>query len=200
MLLSYENFEPKADFILKSRLSSHEEMSLQLKNLDRDILKFFNMCLVTLTGGGTIFTAGNGGSAADAQHFAAELIGRYSRTRDPLSAICLNTDPSVITCISNDFGYSEIFSRQIMGLGKSSDLFVGFTTSGKSENVTKALKAAHEKNMKSAVLTGAHEGIEFLADLALRIPSVQTAAIQEGHTIILHIVSEMIEQFYLEKE
>jgi D-sedoheptulose 7-phosphate isomerase len=174
-------------------------MSQQLYFLDKDILKLFDLCLATLMGGGTIFTAGNGGSAADAQHFAAELIGRYSNTREPFSAICLNTDPSVITCISNDFGYNEVFSRQIMGLGKSNDLFLGFTTSGKSENVIEALNAAHKKDMKSAVLTGAHQGIEFLADLTLRIPSVQTAAIQEGHTIILHIISEMIEQFFMEK-
>lgn len=147
-----------------------------------------------LGAGGTVYTFGNGGSAADAQHLAAELIGRYRRTRRPLAAASLAVDPSVVTCIANDFGYDEVFARQISALAGPGDVVVGFTTSGRSASVVSALAAGREAGA-TTVLFSAGDGGEAAsaADHALLVPSATTARIQEMHLLLLHLVSEAVD-------
>ncbi len=144
--------------------------------------------------GGTIYFCGNGGSASDSQHIAAELIGRYKKDRKPLKAISLNTDTSVLTCISNDYSYENVYSRQLEGLLGKTDLLFAFTTSGNSKNIISALKTARAKNSFSICFTGndGGEAIKY-ADKALVIPSSSTARIQEMHITIGHIIVELLE-------
>jgi D-sedoheptulose 7-phosphate isomerase len=144
--------------------------------------------------GGKILVFGNGGSAADAQHLAAELIGRYGITRRPLAAVALSTDPSVVTCIANDFGYEQLFARQVEGLVRSDDAVVGFTTSGTSPNVVAGLAAGRDAGATTIALTG-RDGRDAaaVADLVIAVPSDRTARIQEVHLLITHLISERID-------
>ena len=148
-----------------------------------------------LANSGTLFWCGNGGSAADSQHIAAELVGRFKKNRRPLRSIALTTDTSVLTCIANDFGYDDIFARQIEALGRPSDVLIAITTSGNSENIRCALLKANELGLTTIALLGKGGGIcKDLADIALVIPSDTTARIQETHILIGHLLCEMIEQ------
>ncbi len=148
-----------------------------------------------LLAGQTLFTAGNGGSAADALHLAEELIGRYRSNRRPLPAICLNADIGALTCIANDFGYDEIFARQLAALGRPGDVLVVFSTSGHSANILNALRVARSKGVISVGLLGKDGGAaRDLADYAIIVPSANTARIQEVHTLILHAICEQVEQ------
>lgn len=148
-----------------------------------------------LLAGQTLYTAGNGGSAADALHLAEELIGRYRGNRRPLPAICLNADIGALTCIANDFGYDEVFSRQLAALGKPGDVLVVFSTSGHSPNILNVLHTARSKGVISIALLGKDGGAaRALADHALIVPSNNTARIQEVHTLILHAICEEVEQ------
>jgi D-sedoheptulose 7-phosphate isomerase len=146
--------------------------------------------------GGTVFTFGNGGSAADAQHLAAELVGRYLRHRGPLAAVALSTDPSVTTCIANDYGYEEVFARQVSALVGPSDVVVAFSTSGGSPSVVKGLAAARGNGALTILLTGETGGEAAQhADRVLGIPSSATARIQEGHVLLLHLISDHIDRW-----
>ncbi len=148
-----------------------------------------------LLAGHTLYTAGNGGSAADALHLAEELIGRYRGNRRPLPAICLNADIGALTCIANDFGYDEVFARQLAALGKPGDVLVVFSTSGHSPNILNVLRTARSKGVISIALLGKDGGTaRTLADHALIVPSKNTARIQEVHTLILHAICEEVEQ------
>ena len=148
-----------------------------------------------LANSGTLFWCGNGGSAADSQHIAAELVGRFKKNRRPLRSIALTTDTSVLTCIANDFGYDDIFARQIEALGRPSDVLIAITTSGNSENIRCALLKASELGLTTIALLGKGGGIcKDLADIALVIPSDTTARIQETHILIGHLLCEVIEQ------
>lgn len=149
----------------------------------------------TLKNEGTIFWCGNGGSASDSQHLAAELVGRFKNNRKALRSIALTTDTSVLTCIANDYCYDDIFSRQVEALARKGDVVIGISTSGNSENVLRAFKAAQEMGLKTVALLGKDGGeINDLADNALVIPSNSTARIQEMHILIGHILCEIIEQ------
>ena len=149
----------------------------------------------TLKNEGTIFWCGNGGSASDSQHLAAELVGRFKNNRKALRSIALTTDTSVLTCIANDYCYDDIFSRQVEALARKGDVLIGISTSGNSENVLRAFKAAQEMGLKTVALLGKDGGeINNLADNALVIPSNSTARIQEMHILIGHILCEIIEQ------
>jgi D-sedoheptulose 7-phosphate isomerase len=148
----------------------------------------------TLREGGKLLTCGNGGSAADALHLAEELVGRYKQDRRPLPAICLNADPTLLTCIGNDFGFDEIFARQVTGLAQPGDLLVCFTTSGNSANILKALAAARAKGIRSVALLGKDGGqAKGKADLELFVPSAATARVQEAHTLLLHALLDAVE-------
>lgn len=148
-----------------------------------------------LRAGRKILTCGNGGSAADALHLAEELVGKFDKPRQSLPAVCLAADPTVLTCIANDFGFQNVFSRQVEGLGNAGDVLVVFTTSGNSENIQKALNAARDKRMKSIVVTGKDGGkIRGLAACEIIVKSNSTARIQEVHTLILHMWLEAIDE------
>jgi D-sedoheptulose 7-phosphate isomerase len=144
--------------------------------------------------GRTLFTCGNGGSAADAIHLAEELVGRYRASRRPFAAICLNSDVGALTCIANDFGYEQVFARQLEALARPGDLLALFSTSGGSPNILAALRAARARGVTSVALLGKGGGPALaLADHALVVPSDNSARIQEVHTLILHAICEEIE-------
>ncbi|TVP78165.1 MAG: SIS domain-containing protein [Puniceicoccaceae bacterium] len=147
-----------------------------------------------LHAGRTVYACGNGGSATDSMHLCEELVGRYRGERRPLPAVSLNTDSSVLTCIANDYGFDQIFARQIEALGRAEDILVGFSTSGNSENIRRAFQAARSKGLTTILLTGKDGGsIREIADHSIIIPSQNTARIQELHTFILHAWLELVE-------
>jgi D-sedoheptulose 7-phosphate isomerase len=142
-----------------------------------------------LLAGGKVMTCGNGGSATDAAHLAEELLGRFQCNRRPLPAVCLSSDGPALTCIANDFGFEEVFARQVQALGRPGDVLVGFTTSGKSENVNRALEAAKRAGVTTIALTGEHGGRSGeLADLVVAVPSASGARVQELHTLVIHCI------------
>jgi D-sedoheptulose 7-phosphate isomerase len=145
--------------------------------------------------GNKLMICGNGGSAADAQHVAAEFLCRFYKDRAPLPAIALSTDTSVLTSISNDYSYDRVFSRQIEALGKSGDILLGISTSGNSKNVLHAFQVAKEIGIHTVLLTGAVDGdVVNLATVAVRVPSTDTPRIQEIHLVIEHLISEIVER------
>ena len=152
------------------------------------------LCLNTLQNGNKIMIAGNGGSAADAQHIAAELVGRFTTERRALAAIALTTDTSILTSIGNDYGFNSIFARQIQGLGKSGDVFIAISTSGNSANIMEAVKEAKIQGVKTIGWLGKLGGaLKILVDLPIVIDSNDTARIQEMHILIGHILCEYID-------
>lgn len=146
--------------------------------------------------GGVLYTFGNGGSAADAQHLTGEMIGRYLRERRPLGAVSLATDASVVTCIANDYSYDETFARQVRALAGPDDMVAGFTTSGTSPSVLAGLRAARDAGACTIAFTGAG-GTELAAacDHAFVVPSRTTARIQEMHTLLLHLISDCVDRW-----
>ncbi|CAM2008246.1 D-sedoheptulose-7-phosphate isomerase [Acanthopleuribacter pedis] len=147
--------------------------------------------------GHKILVAGNGGSAADAQHFAAELVGRYLVERRSLPAIALTTDTSILTAVGNDYGYDQVFSRQLEGLGREGDVFIGISTSGNSENLVRAMNSAKKIGVTNVALVGKGGGrMKPLADVALVVPSDHTPRIQEGQQWIWHTWCDLIDQFH----
>jgi len=150
--------------------------------------------ITALRAGGTLFFAGNGGSAADAQHIAAEYVVRYGHNRRPLPAVALTTDTSLLTACANDLGYDEIFARQVEALARSGDVLVLHSTSGESPNTLRAAQAAKVKGVKVVALLGKGGGaLSSLADCALIVPSDETSHIQELHLAVEHIVCAMVE-------
>jgi D-sedoheptulose 7-phosphate isomerase len=148
----------------------------------------------SLKTGGKLLTCGNGGSAADALHLAEELVGRYRIERRALPAICLNADPTAITCICNDYGYEKVFSRGVEALGRRGDVLVGFTTSGNSANVLAAFEAARARGVITVLLAGKDGGkARGSCDHEIIVPSANTARIQEVHTVVLHQWLELID-------
>ena len=149
----------------------------------------------TLQKGNKILFAGNGGSAADAQHIAAELVGKFEKIRRPLPAIALTTDTSIMTAVGNDFDFTQIFERQIEALGQEGDIFFGFTTSGNSKNIINSFISAKDKKIKTIALTSKGENeITKIADYCIRVPSNSTARIQECHIMIMHIICYFVDK------
>ncbi|WP_375422773.1 SIS domain-containing protein [uncultured Friedmanniella sp.] len=150
----------------------------------------------TFERGGMLLTLGNGGSAADAQHLTAEMIGRYRRERRALPAVTLSTDPSVLTCLANDYVYADVFVRQLEALARPGDVVAAFTTSGRSANVVEALRTARSRGAVTVLFGGGDGGPAAAhADHALLVPSATTARIQELHTFLLHAVSEVVDRW-----
>ena len=148
----------------------------------------------SLVGNGRILACGNGGSAADAQHFAAELVGRFEMERQGLAAIALTTDSSILTAVSNDYGFKAIFERQVRALGQPGDVLLAISTSGNSPNVLRAADAARARGMQVIAFTGRSGGKLFaLSDSCFRMPSDETPRIQEGHEFIGHLLCSLIE-------
>ncbi len=158
------------------------------------ILAVVDACLACYRAGGKILIAGNGGSAADAQHVAAELVARFEFDRPGLAAIALTTDSSAMTAIGNDYGYERLFSRQIEALGRPGDVFIGISTSGNSKNVLKAMEMAQQMGLVRVALCGRGGRIHEMADHVLASPSTHTPRIQEGHGLIGHILCALIEE------
>lgn len=147
-----------------------------------------------LRGGGKLLAMGNGGSAADAQHLVAELVGRFRRERRALPAIALTTDPSVVTALANDYGFEELFARQVRAHARAGDVVLALSTSGNSENVRRGLAAARECGARTIALLGASGGrLHGQADVELLVPTQETARIQEAHITLLHVLCELID-------
>lgn len=159
------------------------------------------LLFATLANNGKILACGNGGSAADAQHFIAELVGRFERDRLPLAGIALNTDTSIMTAVGNDYGFDSVFERQVAALGQTGDILVAISTSGNSENVLRAIKVAHERDMVVIALTGKDGGKigQMLADtdIHLCVPHQRTMRIQEVHIVLLHALCDGIDALLL---
>jgi len=178
--------------MIKEFLLEHIEVTKKVISLENEIQKATQICLNALKNGNKILIFGNGGSAADAQHIAAEFVGRYKKERISLPAIALTTDTSALTAIGNDYGYNEVFSRQVEGLANDGDVLIGISTSGNSENVYKAFKT--EKKVQKISLLGKNGGkIKEISDLAIIVPSNNTPRIQEMHITIGHIICEIID-------
>ncbi len=172
-----------------------ETITAMSEQLSKSIEDAARLLVETLQGGGKILIAGNGGSAADAQHFAAELVGRFLLERRALPAMALTTDSSILTAVGNDYGFEQIFSRQVEALAQQGDLFVGISTSGNSENVCRAVAAAHACGCQTLALVGGQGGrLAGQCDLTLRVPASHTPYIQEGHLLLIHLLCDLVEQ------
>jgi D-sedoheptulose 7-phosphate isomerase len=156
--------------------------------------KISSLITSCLRAGNKVLFAGNGGSAADAQHIAGEFVARLNYDRDPIAGIALTTDSSVLTAIGNDYGYEHIFARQVRGLGKQGDVFVGISTSGKSANIVAAVAAAKDMGIQTVAFTGSFDTkLTAMCDVALRAPSTKTPLIQQVHITAAHAICELVE-------
>jgi D-sedoheptulose 7-phosphate isomerase len=164
------------------------------KQLGDPLAACADLLVVALAGGHKVLIMGNGGSAADAQHFAAELVGRFRRERRALPALALTTDSSILTAVGNDYGFDDIFRRQVEALALPGDVVVGLSTSGNSNNVFQALTAANGMGCKTVALLGRNGGnIAGIVDLALTVPVQETPHIQEAHVTMIHILCDLVE-------
>lgn len=189
---------------IKEQMQSTEKL-MQLMYNDTIFIRKMeaaaNACIRTLTNRGKILFAGNGGSAADSQHMAAEYVSRYKFDRPSLPAIALTTDTSILTAAGNDYGFDTVFERQINGLGNTGDVFFAYSTSGSSPNIVKALIAAKEKGIICIGMTGCRNGeMNQYCDIVLDIPSSDTPKIQEGHLVVGHLICGIVEDFLFGKQ
>src|SRR5215510_5053333 len=200
MLISTSNVDnnsPKlAASLLMDSLQEHlETVQALLRSNINDIEQSGQMICDALVAGKKILLCGNGGSAADAQHIAAELVGCYEKQRRSWPAIALTTDTSALTAVSNDLGYDQVFARQVAGLAQTGDVLIAISTSGKSKNVLRAAERARELGCKTIALTGATaEPLGDLCDVAVAVPSSRTSRVQEAHITIGHLWCEMVDQ------
>ena len=179
---------------MEQQINESIETKQKLKEYTQEIQNIGEFLAKTLPDN-KILIAGNGGSAADAQHMAAELVGRFKKERRGLPAIALTTDTSIITAVTNDYSYEGLFSRQIEALGKEGDIFVGISTSGNSENIVQATNKAKEIGLKTVLLLGKNGGkLREMGDYTLTIPSNDTARIQESHILVIHLLCDIIEK------
>jgi D-sedoheptulose 7-phosphate isomerase len=181
---------------INAQLAAHREVitlvEQKLSPLIADLVKLLEE---TFANGGKLLVMGNGGSAADAQHFVAEIVGRFKMERRGLPAIALSTDTSILTAIGNDYGFDRVFSRQVEALAQPGDLVVGISTSGNSPNVLQAVQLARELKCRTVGLLGKDGGtIKDVCDLALIVPTTDTPRVQEGHITIIHIVCDLLEK------
>lgn len=185
------------DFIVKALAQRRTQLgtALELLTTRATVLTEVAMELVeTLRSGHKVLVAGNGGSAAQAQHLAAELVGRFKRERAPYAVISLSTDLAIITAVSNDYGYQDVFARQVRALGQPGDLLLAFSTSGESENLLRAAQVGREGLLTVVAVTGEQPSrLERLADMTIRVPLVDTATVQELHMVVIHILCDLAE-------
>lgn len=189
----------KAEELIDARLLEHEKLIHKVmgsERLKKAMVEATGLMVMTLLSGGKILLCGNGGSAADAQHWAAELVGRFQKERKGMAALALTTDTSILTAIGNDYGYEEIFSRQVEGLGCEGDLLIGISTSGNSGNVLRAIATAREKKMRVLGFTARGGGkMAALCDVLLDVPTENTARAQEVHELLGHTLCELVEDY-----
>jgi D-sedoheptulose 7-phosphate isomerase len=185
--------------ILKIGETSRKFQESFLKTEGEKILKVINLAVEVIKNGGKILVFGNGGSAADSQHLAGELINRFKKDREPLPCIALTTDTSVLTSIANDYDFSEVFVKQIKALGSKGDIALGISTSGNSPNVVEGLKIAKEKGLYTVGLGGGDGGkMKEFCDILILAPSKETPRIQECHLLFIHIFAELVEKSIFE--
>jgi D-sedoheptulose 7-phosphate isomerase len=191
---------------LAAKLTAHFEDNMaatqrSMQVLSTPLLRAIDLCFGCVTNNAKMLACGNGGSAADAQHFIAELVGRFERDRLPLAGVALNTDTSILTAVGNDYGFDQIFARQIMALGQPGDVLVAISTSGNSANVHLAIDAAHAREMKVIALTGKGGGtignLLLPSDIHLCVPHERTMRIQEVHILLLHLLCDGIDTLLL---
>ena len=191
---------------MTSRMTSHFDDAIDTfkagsRELAAPLAAAVDLLFGALANNAKILACGNGGSAADAQHFVAELVGRFERDRLPLAGIALNTDTSILTAVGNDYGYDAIFERQVSALGQPGDVLVAISTSGNSSNVIKAIEAAHDREMVVIALSGKGGGLinDILQapDIHLCVPSDRTMRIQEVHILLLHALCDGIDALLL---
>ena len=195
MKLTSSNQSPAEQRTIADLIEGSNVLRQTAYSLAPDIVTVAEHIINTLHNGGKVLTCGNGGSAADAQHFAAELVGRYRRERPGWSAIALTVDPSVLTSLCNDYGFEQIFARQVQALGRPGDILVAISTSGRSKNVLAAVEAASALGIRTVGLTG--QGTSKLGEIVdhhLPIPSTNTAFIQQAHIAVIHIICELVEE------
>jgi D-sedoheptulose 7-phosphate isomerase len=189
------NVETALTQVISSLQESVELRNKIANDYGRTIVEAASLMANCLRAGGKLLFFGNGGSAADAQHLAAEFVGRFVRERRALPSVALTTDSSILTAIGNDYGFDQVFSRQIQALGQPNDMAIGISTSGNSPNVLVALKEATVRGMKTIGLAGKDGGaLARCVDLAITIPSSNTARIQECHITIGHLLCELVEK------
>ena len=191
---------------LAAKLTAHFEDNMaatqrSMQVLSTPLLRAIDLCFGCVTNNAKMLACGNGGSAADAQHFIAELVGRFERDRLPLAGVALNTDTSILAAVGNDYGFDQIFARQIMALGQPGDVLVAISTSGNSANVQLAIEAAHAREMKVIALTGKGGGtignLLLPSDIHLCVPHERTMRIQEVHILLLHLLCDGIDTLLL---
>ena len=181
---------------MKNKIKKAIEESAAVKNtlLSENIEKAANIIIASLKSGGKVLIFGNGGSAADSQHMAAELVGRFKKERKAMPAIALTTNTSILTALSNDYSYDICFKRQIEALGQKGDIAIGISTSGTAKNVIEAVNKSKEMGIETLAITGKDGGrLKDAADLSIIVKSNDTARIQETHILIIHILCELIE-------
>jgi D-sedoheptulose 7-phosphate isomerase len=185
---NYIKDQIKKSYETKQAIYENEELLNKIEEVSKKCVALYRTDKKTIL-------AGNGGSAADAQHIAAELVGRYGFDRPSIPSLALTTDSSNLTAIGNDYGYDQVFSRQLEGMGQEGDIFIGISTSGNSVNILKAFESAKKKGIMTVALTGRDGGeMAKIADIALVVPSDSTPRIQESHILIGHIICDIIEK------
>ena len=190
-IIKKKNFEKQ----IKNRFEESHKIIKKSQSLTLKIDKSVNMILDSLRVGGKIIIFGNGGSAADAQHMSAEFIGRYLLERKSIPSIALTTDSSILTSISNDYKFEEVFSRQCEALVNQNDIIIAISTSGNSPNIIRGIKTCMKNGAKVIALTGKDGGkLKNLCNILLNIPSNETPRIQEGHRTVIHIICELVEK------
>ena len=173
--------------LLDAALAQFAEQGEALSTLAQHLVE-------TLRSGHKVLVAGNGGSAAEAQHFAAELVGRFKRERDAYAVLALTTDTAILTAVANDYGYADVFARQVCAFGQSGDLFIAFSTSGESENLIRAAQVGRERLMTVAAITGERSSrLERLSNITVRVPQGDTPIVQELHMMVTHILCDIAE-------
>jgi D-sedoheptulose 7-phosphate isomerase len=190
---------PKEAF--ESAISMHLEVVRELTR-QLDVIEAVALAMTeALLGGGKVLWCGNGGSAADCQHLAAEIVGRFSRERRGMPSIALTTDSSILTAVANDYGFQCVFSRQVEALARPGDVLVGISTSGNSQNVIMALEQARSMGVTTIALTGAGGGkLSAIADHTLAVPSTDTARIQEAHILVGHMLCDRVEVRWMQTQ
>jgi D-sedoheptulose 7-phosphate isomerase len=186
---------------MNDRVLGHFRESIATKQASQalagDIARAAGIMTACIGAGGKVLSCGNGGSAADAQHFSSELLGRFETERPSLPAVALTTDTSTMTAVGNDYAYAEIFARQVAALGRDGDVLLAITTSGNSANVLRAIEAAHERGMRVVALTGRDGGKVPGAlgadDIEIRVPAERTIRIQETHLLVIHCICDLID-------
>jgi D-sedoheptulose 7-phosphate isomerase len=188
--------ELQVERLLDTQLDRHAEVTAAMRANLPQVQAVADELIRRLAAGGVLYTYGNGGSAADAQHLVGELIGRYLRERRPLPAVALVGDAAVVSCIANDYSYDDVFARQVQALARPQDMVVGFSTSGTSPTVVKGLAAARANGACSVAFTSTRgTDLAAAADLAVVVPAEETARIQEMHLLALHLISELVDRW-----